>query len=103
MLGLVFGLLFIAIDMDIISISYEFAWMPISYEFDCMSSFNNVMHATNISATMVSVFYLVFFWINKYEKLPIDSTIQKPYMCRQVSPIAFVATLKPATFEGMNY
>jgi hypothetical protein len=91
LLGLVFGVLLVAIDINMMSFLYD---------FDCMTSFNNLLFVSIIFTIM---FFLLFFWIKFNRKMPNYSTIQKPELYRQFSPIAFAATLKPSVFEGVNY
>ena len=94
LLGLAFGLLLIAIDMDM---------MHFAYDFDCMTSLNELLLVSSFINILLFMFYPLFFWVKLNGKMPNYSTIQKPDLCRQFSPTAFVATLKLSVFEGVNY
>ncbi|XP_073360370.1 uncharacterized protein [Aegilops tauschii subsp. strangulata] len=94
LLGLAFGLLLIAIGMDM---------MHFAYDFDCMTSLNELLLVSSFINILLFMFYPLFFWIKLNGKMPNYSTIQKPDLCRQFSPTAFAATLKPSVFEGVNY
>ena len=54
LLGLAFGLLLIAIDMDM---------MHFAYEFDCMTSLNELLLVSSFINILLFMFYPLFFWI----------------------------------------
>lgn len=65
LLGLTFGLLLVAIDLNMILISYH---------LDCMTSFNNLLLVL-IIAIMLFMFYPLFFWIKLNGKFLKYSTL----------------------------
>ena len=65
LIGLVLGLLSIAIDLVVMSIFYNLG---------CMHSFGYILLASVFTAIMISTYYMLYFWINIYEKLSKYST-----------------------------
>lgn len=59
LLGLAFGLLLVATDMNMILVSYQ---------LDCMTSFNNLLLVLVIIAIVLFMFYPLFCWIKLNEK-----------------------------------
>ena len=66
LLGLAFGILLVAIDMDM---------MHFAYVFDYMTSLNEMLLVYSFTTILLFMFYPLFFWIKLNGKMPNYSTL----------------------------
>jgi len=88
LLGLAFGLLLIAIDIDM---------MHFAYDFDCMTSLNELLLVSSFINILLFMFYPLFFWIKLNGKMPNYSTKCTSHL-NLISFFDVVFTFSPLAF-----